>query len=295
MNNKLKSIILFIGLILLLSGCNQLVVLHPKGIVGIEEKQLIIDAVLLMLIVVIPVIILTFVFAWRYRASNTKATYAPDWHHSNIIEFICWTIPIAIIIVLATLTWRTTHTLDPYRPLQVPGKTMTIEVVALDWKWLFIYPEQNIATVNYVQFPAGMQIDFKVTSDAPMNSFMIPQLGGQIYAMAGMQTHLHLIADEVGDYAGRAVSYSGHGFSGMTFVARASTNDDFKAWVAKVKQSPKVLSANEYYNLVKPSYNNPVAVYSSVQPHLYENIIMKFMMPGMEDLSVDHSAMLMHM
>lgn len=294
MNNKLKSIILSIGLMLLLSGCDQMVVLNPKGIVGEQEKQLIIDAVLLMLIVVVPVIILTFVFAWKYRASNTKAKYDPTWHHSNTIEIICWGVPIAIITVLATITWRATHTLDPYRPLQVPEKPITIEVVALDWKWLFIYPEQNIATVNFLQFPAGTPVDFKVTADAPMNSFMIPQLGGQIYAMAGMQTHLHLIADEVGDYAGRAVSYSGHGFSGMTFVARASTREDFDAWVKKVKQSPETLSANEYYKLVKPSYDNPPAFYSTVQNHLYDNIIMKYMMPGMEDLSVDHSSM-MHM
>ncbi len=294
MNNKLKSIILSIGLMLLLSGCDQMVVLNPKGIVGEQEKQLIIDAVLLMLIVVVPVIILTFVFAWKYRASNTKAKYDPTWHHSNTIEAICWGVPIAIIAVLATITWRTTHTLDPYRPLQVPEKPMTIEVVALDWKWLFIYPEENIATVNFLEFPAGTPVDFKVTADAPMNSFMIPQLGGQIYAMAGMQTHLHLIADEVGDYAGRAVSYSGHGFSGMTFTARASTREDYEAWVKKVKQSPETLSANEYYKLVKPSYDNPPAFYSTVQNHLYDNIIMKYMMPGMEDLSVDHSSM-MHM
>lgn len=275
-----------------LSGCDHLIVLNPKGQVGMQEKQLIVDAVLLMLIVVIPVIIMTFIFAWKYRASNQNAKYDPQWHHSNKIEVVVWSIPIVIILVLATLTWKTTHSLDPYRPLNVPGKPMTIEVVALNWKWLFIYPEQNIATVNYLQFPVGVQVDFKVTSDAPMNSFMIPQLGGQIYAMAGMQTHLHLIANAVGSYDGRAVSYSGHGFSDMTFTTKITSQEDFNAWVKKVKQSPQVLSANVYYELVKDSYANPPAFYAQVQPHLYENIMMKYMMPGMDDLTQDHSAML---
>lgn len=293
MNNKVKIVFsLFLGL--LLAGCEQPIILNPKGMIGIQEKQLIIDAILLMLIVVVPVIILTFVFAYKYRASNANAKYDPDWHHSSKLEIIVWAIPIAIILVLGTITWRTTHTLDPYRPLDVNKKPLVIQVVALNWKWLFIYPEQKIATINFVEFPVNTPVDFNVTSDAPMNSFMIPQLGGQIYAMAGMKTHLNLIADTVGDYSGRAVSYSGSGFSDMTFIARVGSSNDFTNWVTQVRRSPKVLDAKEYGNLVKPTDKNPIIEYSSIIPHLFDNIIMKYMMPGMDNLSVDHSNMKMN-
>ncbi|MDQ5921440.1 MAG: cytochrome o ubiquinol oxidase subunit [Pseudomonadota bacterium] len=247
-----------------------------------------------MLIVVIPVIIMTFVFAWKFRAGNKKADYAPNFHHSNAIEAAVWFIPIVIILVLATITWRTTHELDPYKPVEVNGvEPITIQVVALDWKWLFIYPKQNIALVNFVEFPVNTPVSFRVTADAPMNAFQIPQLGGQIYAMAGMQTKLHLIAKESGDYFGRSVSYSGRGFSGMEFVARAVSKSDFDQWVEKVRQSKQTLSAQEYKELSMPSEDNPVAEYSSVQKDLFDNIIMKFMMPGHDDLTSQHNEHMM--
>lgn len=290
---KLLSIALFATIVLTLVGCNTPIVLDPKGSLGVQEKDLIVDALLLMSIIVIPVIFMTFLFAWKYRESNKKATYAPNWYHSTVVEGFVWGIPILIILVLGTITWRTTHSLDPYKPLQSNKKPIEIEVVALDWKWLFIYPDQNIATVNFVEFPVDTPISFKITADAPMNGFQIAQLGTQIYAMAGMQTRLHLIANYPGDYAGRGVNYSGHGFSGMTFTARATSDSDFNQWVQSVKSSGNALSANEYYKLVEPSYDNPVTVYGSVQNHLFDNIIMKFMMPGMDDLSVDHSNMKM--
>lgn len=283
-----------VGMLLLLTGCDTPIVLNSKGSVGVREVQLIHDAVLLMLIVVVPVIIMTIVFAWKFRAGNKKAYYAPNFHHSNAIEAAVWFIPIMIILVLATITWRTTHDLDPYKPIESNNKPLTIEVVALDWKWLFIYPEQNIATVNFVEFPADRPISFKITADAPMNAFQIPQLGGQIYAMAGMQTKLHLIANEPGDYFGRAVNYSGRGFSGMQFVARATSDEDFGKWVKSIQQGKDKLSADEYKRLAAPSEDDPVKTYSSVQTHLFDNIIMKFMMPGMDDLSVDHSGMQMN-
>jgi len=292
MSNKLKSVFLGLGVMWLLTGCEHLIVLNPKGAVGAEERDLILTAIGLMLIVVIPVIIMAFVFAYKYRESNPNLDYDPEFHHSNKIEVVVWAIPIVIIAILATITWRTTHSLDPYKPLNEPGKPITIQVVALDWKWLFIYPEQNIASVNLVEFPVDRPVEFRLTSDAPMNAFQIPQLGGQIYAMAGMQTKLHLIANEAGDYFGRAVNISGRGFSGMQFVARAVPQAEFDSWVSKVKQSPDNLSANEYYQLVKPSEDDPVKLYASVQPNLFNNIIMKFMMPGMEDLSVDHGSMM---
>lgn len=296
MNNRYKSAVhalLAFGLVLLLSGCNTPIVLDPKGAIGEHEKHLIIDAILLMSIVVVPVIFMTLLFAWKFRASNTKAHYAPNWHHSNLIEGIVWGIPIIIILVLGTITWRTTHSLDPYKPIDTSEKPTVIQVVALDWKWLFIYPEQNIATVNFVEFPVNVPVEFKVTADAPMNAFQIPQLGGQIYAMAGMQTKIHLIANSEGDYFGRAVNFSGRGFSGMQFVAHAASKEDFNAWVESVKGSSNVLSGDAYTQLAQPSENDPVKTYSSVQTHLFENILMKFMMPGMEDMNVDHSSMQM--
>lgn len=291
MHKKLKIFLLgclAFGCLPLLSGCKESLspLLHPKGTIGRNELELIYVALMLMLIIVVPVIIMVFTFAWKYRASNPNAKYDPGWHHSNKIEAVVWGIPIIIIIILATITWKTTHELDPFKPIEIQGvEPMTIQVVALDWKWLFIYPNQKIATVNFVEFPANTPIEFKITADAPMNAFMIPQLGGQIYAMAGMQTKLHLIADEPGDYDGRSVSFSGAGFNGMTFIARATqTHDEFNAWVDNVKQqNPAVLDSTIYNELAKPSQYNVPQYFGSVEDDLFGNIIMKFMMPDMKD------------
>lgn len=266
---------------LLLGGCNM-TLLDPVGQVGIDEKNLIITATLLMLLVVIPVIAMTFIFAWKYRASNTKATYAPKWSHSTKIEVVIWTVPILIIIALGVITYKSTHALDPYRPLESDVKPITIEVVAMDWKWLFIYPEQGIATVNKIVFPANTPVNFRVTSDTVMNSFFIPGLGGQIYAMAGMQTKLHLIANRNAELDGISANYSGAGFTGMKFKAIATSQADFDAWVSEVKAAPKQLDSAQYEALSKPSQNNPVELFSSVTPNLFQVIIDKYegMKPG---------------
>lgn len=255
-------------------------VFNPKGIMALAERNLIVTATLMMLVVVVPVFILLAVFAWRYRASNTKAKYTPDWQSNTTLEIIWWTIPTIIIIALGTITWRSSHTLDPFKPLESNIPPITIEVVALDWKWLFIYPEQNIASVNFVQFPKDTPVNFKITADAPMNSFWIPQLAGQIYAMAGMDTKLHVMATEVGEYAGLSANYSGAGFSGMKFVAKASSREEFDQWVGQVRQSPNTLNFNEYDRLREKSRNNPVSYYSSVEDSLYGKIIMKYMVPS---------------
>ena len=296
MNYKTKTsfltLTMFIYTLFFLIGCDTPIAMNPKGPIGMQEMQLVKEAILLMLIVVIPVIFMTFLFAWKYRSGNKQAKYTPDFHHSSKIEIVVWTVPVIIITILALITWKTTHELDPYKPIVIPNKNpITIEVVALDWKWLFIYPEQNIASVNFVQFPIDTPINFKITADAPMNGFHIQQLGTQVYAMAGMQTQLHLVASEVGNYFGRSTNYSGHGFSGMQFVAKASSETDFNLWVNNAKQSANHLSADEYKKLSLPSEDNQVKIYSQVQPQLYKNIIMKFMMPGMDDLSEDHSDM----
>jgi len=256
-----------------------MVILNPKGTIAADERDMILMAVGLMLIVVIPVFFMTFFFAYKYRATNEKAKYTPDWAHSTILEIVWWGIPCAIIIVLGTITWTSSHRLDPYKPLESKVKPITIQVIALDWKWLFIYPEENIATVNFIQFPDHVPINFKITADAPMNSFMIPQLGGQIYAMAGMQTKLHLLATEMGDYNGMSVSFSGPGFSGMKFIARVSSDADYHNWLNSVRASKESLTMGSYNKLAKPSEDNKVQYYGSVQNNLYNDVMMKFMMP----------------
>jgi cytochrome o ubiquinol oxidase subunit 2 len=216
------------------------------------------------------------VFAWRYRASNRSATYAPKWAHSTAIETVVWTVPTLIILFLGILTWNTTHELDPYRPIESAVKPIKVEVVALDWKWLFIYPELGVASVNQLAFPVGTPVDFKVTSDSVMNSFFIPQLGSQIYAMAGMQTQLHLIADHAGDYAGISANFSGKGFSDMKFRALAVTPAQFDTWVENVKASPRRLDMNEYNSVAQPSEKEPVGYFSTVDPKVFTNIIAKY-------------------
>jgi cytochrome o ubiquinol oxidase subunit 2 len=262
-----------------LSGCHY-ALLQPKGIIAADEKNLLILATGLMLLVVIPVIALTYVVAWRYRESNQTAHYDPEWSHSNLIEVVCWSIPCIIILILGTITWRSSHTLDPYRPLSgYAAKPITIEAIALDWKWLFIYPEQGIATVNEINFPVGVPVDFKITAEGAMNSFMIPQLAGQIYAMAGMRTQLHLVADQPGDFTGMSANFSGDGFSDMTFAVHVGSAADFNTWVSAVKKSSNVLNFSQYAHLVQPSEKQPVTYFSKVTPELFDDVIMKSMMP----------------
>jgi cytochrome o ubiquinol oxidase subunit II len=275
MNRPARCLVRLLPLsaVLLLSGC-QWVVLDPKGPIGLQERSIIITATVLMLLVVVPVIALILLFAWRYRASNDKADYRPDWSHSNRIEAVVWLIPCLIIAALGVITWRSSHTLDPYRPLDSKVEPIRIDAVALDWKWLFIYPDQKVATVNQVAFPANVPVEFHITSATVMNAFFIPQLGSQIYAMAGMQTQLHLLANEPGTYQGLSSNYSGDGFSGMTFKAIAlPSRQGFEAWLAQVKASQQTLGATAYEQLARPSENNPVAYYSQVQPNLFADIV----------------------
>ena len=266
-----------LGLPALLAGCGS-AVLDPQGSVGQSERQLIITAFVLMLIVVVPTIVATCVFAYRFRASNTAVEHRPDWAHSTRLEIVLWGIPLAIIAVLGTITWETSHSLDPYRPLKVGGKGIDVEVVAMDWKWLFIYPDLGIASVNEVAFPAGEQVNFHITSDTVMNSFFIPQLGSMIYGMAGMQTQDHLIANHPGKFGGLATMINGRGFSDMHFTAIATDGvGAFDQWVAKVRAAPDHLSDARYEKLAAPSEADPVHYFSNVQPHLFDDIIAKYM------------------
>lgn len=267
---------MFLALCLFLSGCSS-ALLDPKGQIGVEQRSLILTSFGLMLIVVIPVIAMTLLFGWKYRRSNTLAKYLPDWAHSNAIEAVIWVVPCAIIAVLALLTWKTSHSLDPHKPLESEVAAMEIQAVALDWKWLFIYPEQGIASVNEVAFPVDTPVRFRVSSGSVMNAFFIPHLGSQIYAMAGMDNDVHLIADEVGSYPGRSTNYSGAGFSGMTFEAKVTSPADFDAWVEGVRSAPETLSYPERYEtLAEPSEFHPVEYFSAVSPLLYESILTSF-------------------
>ncbi len=236
-------------------------------------------ASLLSLVVVIPVFGLTFWIAWKYRASNTRARYRPDWDGSRVLEAIWWLVPLVLIMVLSVVTWKSSHDLDPFRPLSSNVKPLTVQVVALDWKWLFIYPEQHIASVNYLQFPVGTPLNFQITADAPMNSFWIPKLGGQIYAMAGMSTELHLMADTPGTFPGSSANISGRGFAGMTFEAKASSGAEFRDWVNMIKRSPRTLDESTYRVLAKPSENNPHAYYTANDHNLYDKVVLQYMSP----------------
>ncbi len=241
-----------------------------------------------MLTVVIPALFLVFFVAWKFRETNTKAKYNPSGKTSRLLAFLWWVFPTAIILVLSIINWKSTHKLDPYKAINNTTPPLTIQVVALQWKWLFIYPQQDIATVNFVTFPEKTPINFELTADAPMNSFWIPQLGGQMYAMEGMKTKLHLIADTKGDFAGSAAEISGEGFAGMKFRAKSTTQADFDAWVKTVKRSAQPLDLTTYNNLAEPSEDVPQTFYTSVEKDLFNAIIMKYHLSP-SNMGMEHS------
>jgi cytochrome o ubiquinol oxidase subunit II len=259
-----------------LNGCSQLLLLNPKGPVGVTERFVIIAAIGLMLIVVIPVIVMAMWFPQKYRASNTKATYAPHWARSTRIEVVIWLVPAVIVTIIGILIWHTTYRLDPYRPLDADIAPITIEAVSLDWKWLFIYPEQKIATVNELVFPVNVPLSFRLTSASVMTSFFIPQLGSQIYAMGGMQTRLHLMAHEAGTYAGQNQQFSGAGYADMTFKAIATSREKFDAWVQEIDRTAEKLDSSQYERLARPSIDHPVAHYRLARTDLFDAILNQF-------------------
>lgn len=260
---------------------HRLAVLSPKGTIAQSEKDLIIFATVLSLFVVIPVYALTFYIAWNYREGNKHANYQPNWDRNALAETVWWGIPTILIVILSVVTWNSTHALDPKTPISSSAvRPINIEVVALQWKWLFIYPEQNIATVNYLNVPINTPIDFHITADAPMNSFWVPELGGQIYAMSGMSTELHLMASQKGSFAGSSANISGQGFAGMKFRVNATAKSDFDSWVSETKKSGNPLTARVYTKLAKPSDNLAPLSYSSSESNLYNQIVMKYMIPG---------------
>jgi cytochrome o ubiquinol oxidase subunit II len=248
----------------------KILVLEPKGIIALKERSLIYTSIFLMLIVVIPVFLLAIFIVWKYRASRQEK-YTPKWDNSYLAEAIWWGFPFVIVIALSVIAWRSSHELDPFKPLEMEGKPMEIQVVALQWKWLFIYPEEKIATVNFVKFPLNRPIHFLITSDAPMNSFWIPELGGQIYAMKGMKTKLNLMASEEGSFRGSSANLSGDGFAGMVFTAFAVSEQEFKKWASGARGAP--LTWKEYGKLAEPSSYHPQEVYELDVNGLFEKVV----------------------
>lgn len=268
-------------MILCLSGCDGHIVglLNPKGLIAYEERRLFFDTLALMLIVVLPVIIMSFTFVYHYQVSHRIREYKPNWSHSLFLETLWWGIPCIIILVLAILTWRKTYELDPYsRIAGINQEPMQIHVIALPWKWLFIYPQQNIATINYMMLPAGQQIEYWITTDnVPMSAFFIPQLGSQIYAMAGMRTRLHLLANQPGEYEGLNTQYNGAGFSDMRFDVHVVEPEQMQQWFDHIKKSSLPLTEDVYNQLLNPSINNKPTFFSSVPTDLFNNVMMLYM------------------
>jgi cytochrome o ubiquinol oxidase subunit 2 len=280
--------VLLLAPLMLLGGCNT-ILMNASGDVAVQQGKLIIVSTLLMLLIIVPVIACTIFFAWRYRKNNTTATYDPDWNHSTQLELLIWGAPLLIIIALGLVTWISTHTLDPYRPLQridanraiAPGTVpLTVEVVALDWKWLFIYPDLGIATVNELATPVDVPVQFKITASAVMNSFYIPALAGQIYAMPGMQTSMNAVLNKPGVFEGFSANYSGAGFSDMRFKLHGMTQPDFDKWVQAMKSGGGGLDRASYLTLEKPSVREPIHRYASVAPDLYDAILNRCVAPG---------------
>ncbi|MEO8278702.1 MAG: ubiquinol oxidase subunit II [Ideonella sp.] len=263
----------------LMTGCIGGVT-DPKGPIGADNLTILVDSLAIMLAIVVPTILTTFAFAWWFRAGNQKARYLPDWEFSGSIELVVWAIPLLTILLLGGVAWISSHDLEPSKPIEGKGAPLDVQVVSLDWKWLFIYPEQRIASVNELVVPAGRPLHFTLTSSSVMNAFFVPQLGSMIYTMNGMATQLWLHADQPGTFLGLSSHYSGEGFSDMRFDVKALTTDQFAAWVDKARANPARLDAERYTALAKQSLKDPVSVFGSVDAGLFDQVVSRHLSPG---------------
>jgi cytochrome o ubiquinol oxidase subunit 2 len=261
--------------IALLTGCTE-GILDPKGPIAAAERQILLNATGIMLVIVIPTMLATLAVAYWFRASNTRARYRPDFEYSGRLELLVWAIPAMTVLLVGGVAWVGAHDLDPRKPIST-AKPMHVQVVSLDWKWLFIYPEQGIATVNHLTVPVGTPVDFELTSSGVMCSFFVPQLGSMIYTMAGMVTRLQLQADHPGTYRGLATNFSGDGFSDMRFTVDAVSSEQFAQWVEDARKAGPELDASTYADLVKPSAPVAPFTYRAVAPELFKGIVSSFM------------------
>jgi cytochrome o ubiquinol oxidase subunit II len=264
---------------IVLPAC-QPAVLDPQGIIGVADKTILIDSLAIMLAIVVPTIAATLGFAWWFRASNTRAIYLPDWEYSGRIELIVWAIPLLVIMLLGGVAWIGSHELDPYKPLASDTPALEIQGVSLDWKWLFIYPNQRIASVNQLVVPVGVPLHFSLTSASVMNAFFIPQLGSMIYTMNGMTTQLNLRADTAGTFHGLSSHYSGDGFSNMHFDVQAVPAQQFTDWIEATGKTGPALDAASYATLAKQTLNTTPFTFRSADPALFQEIVTQKLPPG---------------
>jgi cytochrome o ubiquinol oxidase subunit 2 len=264
---------------IILTACEP-AVLDPQGVIGTAEKTILIDSLAIMLAIVVPTIAATLAFAWWFRASNTRALYLPDFEYSGRIELIVWSIPLLTILLLGGVIWIGSHDLDPAKPLASKTPPLEVQVVSLDWKWLFIYPDQRVASVNQLVVPAGVPIHFSLTAASVMNAFFIPQLGSMIYTMNGMRTQLNLRADKPGTFLGLSSHYSGDGFSGMHFDVQAVPAERFSAWIEATRNTGPTLDAGSYAALARQSMNTSPFTFGAAEPDLFRQIVTQQLPPG---------------
>ncbi len=276
-----KQLLLLIplGASSLLGGC-ELAVIEPQGPIGIADKTILVDSVAIMLAIVVPTILATLAFAWWFRSSNTKATYRPGFDYSGRLELLVWSIPLLTIMLLGGVIWIGSYELDPAKPLASEMEPLEVQVVSLDWKWLFIYPKQRIASVNELVIPAGTPVRFSLTSASVMNAFFIPQLGSMIYTMNGMTTQLNLRADTPGTFLGESSHFSGDGFSDMHFDVRAVAPDQFATWVESTANEGPALDDQSYIALAKQSVDASPFTFGSADPELFTKIVTLQLPPG---------------
>ena len=270
---------LIAGGTLMLAGCSG-GVLDAQGPVGAADTKIMLNALGIMLVIVVPTIVAVLAVAWWFRASNTRASYQPDFVYSGRIEIIVWAIPLLVIMFLGGVIWIGAHQLDPYEPLATQGKPAEVQVVSLDWKWLFIYPNDGVASVNELVIPAGTPVHFSLTSASVMNAFFVPQLGSMIATMNGMVTQLNLEADRPGVYFGESAQFSGEGFAGMTFNVRAVSQEEFAQWIGTARQSGPALDRAAYLTLAQQSQNVRPSTYRTVEPQLFDAIVSHDLPPG---------------
>jgi cytochrome o ubiquinol oxidase subunit 2 len=273
----------------LMAGCTGGVT-DPKGSVGAGNLTLLVDSLAIMLAIVLPTLATTIAFAWWFRAANSKARRRPDWEFSGSIELVVWAIPLLTILLLGGVTWIGSHDFDPSKPIEGAGEPLEVQVVSLDWKWLFIYPAQGIASVNELAVPAGRPLHFTLTSSSVMNAFFVPQLGSMIYTMNGMATQLWLKAEAPGEFLGLSSHFSGEGFSDMHFAVKALATDGFEAWVATARANTARLDEASYPALAKQSIKNPVASYGGVQAGLFDRVVRGELAPGPGPLTSERGA-----